>query len=161
MPLATNIQSAFVRVGTEFKAIRILIGGSGTATTSELQTTATNLVGAVNELVAEIAGLPTGGGTTDPASETAAGIVELATVVEALAGVDTVRAITPAGVAAVRAALKEEILGAGVPAALDTLDELAAALGDDANFAATVTTALANIGDTNTDFVAIFEAALA
>lgn len=31
---------------------------------------------------------------------------------------------------------------AGAPAALDTLDELAAALGDDANFAATVTTAL-------------------
>lgn len=30
------------------------------------------------------------------------------------------------------------------PAALDTLDELAAALGDDANFASTVTTALAN-----------------
>lgn len=33
---------------------------------------------------------------------------------------------------------------AGAPAALNTLDELAAALGDDANFAATVTTALAN-----------------
>lgn len=32
---------------------------------------------------------------------------------------------------------------AGAPGALDTLDELAAALGDDANFAATVTTALA------------------
>lgn len=34
-------------------------------------------------------------------------------------------------------------LVAGAPAALDTLDELAAALGDDANFASTVTTALA------------------
>lgn len=32
---------------------------------------------------------------------------------------------------------------AGAPGALDTLDELAAALGDDANFAATLTTALA------------------
>lgn len=32
----------------------------------------------------------------------------------------------------------------GAPGALDTLDELAAALGDDANFASTVTTALAN-----------------
>lgn len=40
--------------------------------------------------------------------------------------------------------LKTEILGAGVPAALDTLDELAAALGDDANFAASITTALGN-----------------
>lgn len=34
-------------------------------------------------------------------------------------------------------------LTAGAPALLDTLDELAAALGDDANFASTVTTALA------------------
>jgi hypothetical protein len=37
----------------------------------------------------------------------------------------------------------QNIVGAA-PAALDTLDELAAALGDDANFAATVTTSLAN-----------------
>lgn len=35
-------------------------------------------------------------------------------------------------------------LVAGAPGALDTLDELAAALGDDANFASTVTTALGN-----------------
>lgn len=41
-------------------------------------------------------------------------------------------------------ALETSILGAGVPAALDTLDELAAALGDDANFASTITAALAN-----------------
>ncbi len=32
----------------------------------------------------------------------------------------------------------------GAPAALDTLDELAAAIGDDANFATTITTALGN-----------------
>ena len=36
------------------------------------------------------------------------------------------------------------------PAALDTLNELAAALGDDANFAATVTTALATKADAAT-----------
>lgn len=46
--------------------------------------------------------------------------------------------------------LKAEILGAGVPAALDTLDELAAALGDDANFGATITTALGNRVRTDT-----------
>lgn len=75
------------------------------------------------------------------------------------------------------------------PAALDTLNELAAAIGDDANFAATVNTALTNrvrvdaaqalsgpqqaqaranigavaaadIGNTATDYVAVFEAAL-
>lgn len=39
----------------------------------------------------------------------------------------------------------------GAPGALDTLNELAAALGDDANFAATVTTALAGKQDTLED----------
>jgi len=42
---------------------------------------------------------------------------------------------------------------AGAPGALDTLDELAAALGDDPNFAASITTALANrlrLDDTQT-----------
>jgi hypothetical protein len=45
-------------------------------------------------------------------------------------------------IATAKSEVKDEILGAGVPAALNTLDELAAALGDDANYAATVTTAL-------------------
>lgn len=54
-----------------------------------------------------------------------------------------------------------DALVAGAPGALNTLDELAAALGDDANFASTVTTALGlrtrkfanNYGDgTSTDF---------
>lgn len=72
------------------------------------------------------------------ASETQAGIVELATVAEVLAGLDTARAVTPAGLAAAVAALVD-----AAPGALDTLNELAAALGDDANYAATMTTALA------------------
>jgi hypothetical protein len=42
-------------------------------------------------------------------------------------------------------------LVASAPAALDTLNELAAALGDDANFATTVTTALSNKQDKVTD----------
>lgn len=36
------------------------------------------------------------------------------------------------------------VLTTGAPGALNTLDELAAALGDDANFAATITTGLEN-----------------
>jgi hypothetical protein len=81
-------------------------------------------------------------------------------------------------------------LTTGAPGALNTLDELAAALGDDANFAATITAALANrvrtdvatqgltatqqtnartnigaygiaeIGDPDTDLVAVINAAL-
>jgi len=45
-------------------------------------------------------------------------------------------------IATAKSEVKDEILGAGVPAALNTLDELAAALGDDANFASSVTTSL-------------------
>jgi hypothetical protein len=54
-----------------------------------------------------------------------------------------------------RNAVKAEILGAGVPAALDTLDELAAALADDANYAASITTALAGKQPLDTDLTAI------
>jgi hypothetical protein len=125
------------------------------------------------------------------ASETATGFIELATLAEVSTGTDTTRAVTAAGVRQERLAVKAEILGAATPAALDTLDELAAALGDDANFAATTTTALGNrvrhdtaaqgltttqqgnartniaaiaaadIGDPETDFVAVFNTALA
>jgi hypothetical protein len=123
------------------------------------------------------------------ATTEAAGIVELATDVEVSTGTDTTRAITPAS-------LKAELdtrfaaLIDGAPGLLDTLNEIAAALGDDPNFATTITTALAKrvrvdtaaqgltaqeqlnartnidvyskaeIGDVNTDFVAVFEAGL-
>lgn len=122
-------------------------------------------------------------------SETAAGILELATTTEAAAGADTTRAVTPAGLQAALNAFKNDLVN-GAPGLLDTLDELAAALGDDPNFAATVNTALGNrvrtdtaaqgltetqknnartnidvyskteIGDVNADFVATFEAGL-
>lgn len=71
------------------------------------------------------------------ASETATGVVELATTSEVVTGSDTSRAVTPAGVAAAIAALV-----ASSPSALNTLDELAAALGDDPNFATTVATSI-------------------
>lgn len=72
------------------------------------------------------------------ASDTVQGIVELATTAEATTGTDTVRAVTPAGVKAVINAL----VGTA-PGLLDTLGELSDALGDDPNFATTMTTALA------------------
>ena len=72
------------------------------------------------------------------ASESATGVVELATTSEVTTGTDTSRAVTPAGVQAAVNALVDS-----APGALDTLNELAAALGDDASYASTVTTALA------------------
>lgn len=92
---------------------------------------------------------------TPAASETVPGLVEMATVAEVATGTDTTRAVTAAGVRQERVALKAEILGAGVPAALDTLDELAAALADDANFAASVTTSLAGKQPLDPDLTAI------
>lgn len=65
--------------------------------------------------------------TGTPAAPTAAG------------GTNTTQIATTAFV---KAAI--DALISSAPGALDTLDELAAALGDDANFASTVTTALAN-----------------
>lgn len=48
-----------------------------------------------------------------------------------------------------------DALVASAPGVLDTLDEIAAALGDDANFAATMTTALAGKQPLDTDLTAI------
>jgi hypothetical protein len=83
------------------------------------------------------------------ASESASGVVELATSAETLTGTDTGRAVTPAGLQA-----KLDALLDGAPTALDTLNELAAAIGDDANFASTVTTALAGKQDLNANLTA-------
>lgn len=73
------------------------------------------------------------------ATASAKGAVELATTAEAVAGSDAVRAVTPAGL---KAAV--DALVSGAPGALDTLSELAAALGGDAAFSTTVASALAN-----------------
>lgn len=81
------------------------------------------------------------GGVPD-ASETVAGVVELATHAETVTGTDVVRATHPAGVkAAITAAIAALVNSS--PAALDTLNELATALGNDPNFATTMTTTLA------------------
>lgn len=185
MSLVSQVSTLTTRIGTEFKAIRTLIGGTGTSNISALTTTdKTSLVAAINEVKAGSSGAPpdasvtvkglvelatdaettTGTDTvraTTPsnvkaaidartASESAPGIVELATVGEATTGTDTARAVTPAGVAAAVNALI-----AGAPGALNTLDELAAALGDDANFAATITTSLAGKQPIDADLTAI------
>lgn len=145
MSLDTNLQSSLTRIGTEFKTLRILVSGSGTGDVSGLDTTATNLVDAINEVLAaaEAATIP-------DASETEKGKVELATTTETVTGTDTVRAVTPAGVAAAIAALVD-----AAPGALDTLNELAAALADDPNFATTMTTALAGKQDLDATLTAL------
>lgn len=138
--LQTRLNDLITSIGTDYKQLRTWITGSSSGDLTGLTTaTKTDLVAAVNEVNAK----PSGGAPPD-ASETVKGVVELATLAEVATGTDTVRAVTPEGVRQERIAIKAEILGAGVPAALDTLDELAAALADDANYAASTATALAN-----------------
>jgi hypothetical protein len=152
MSLQVRLSDLITAIGTDYKQIRTWISGSISGDLTGLTTTnKTSLVAAINEVQSEVGG---GGGEPD-ASETVKGIIEIATLAEVATGTDALRAVTAAGVRQERTALKSEILGAGVPAALDTLDELAAALADDANFAASVTTSLAGKQPLDTDLTAI------
>ncbi len=148
MSLQSRLASYITRVGTEFKAIRTLISGTGTGDVSNLNTTATDLVSAINEVLAGATGASINDGATN-ATETWSSIkidAEISAAINALLD--------------------------GAPGALDTLNELAAAVNDDASFAASVTASLAlkansadvytqaELGDPETDLVALFNAAL-
>jgi hypothetical protein len=87
-------------------------------------------------------------------SETVQGILELATSAETVTGTDTARATHAAGVkAAIDAGIAALVDSA--PGLLNTLDEIAAALGDDPNFATTITTALSGKQPLDSDLTAI------
>jgi hypothetical protein len=140
MSLQTRISDLITAIGTDYKQLRTWITGSGSGDLTGLTTAdKTSIVAAVNEVRAAAASA-----TVPDATTAAPGKIEIATLAEVATGTDSARAVTPEGVRQERIAVKNEILGVGVPAALDTLDELAAALGDDANFGATITTSLAN-----------------
>lgn len=169
MSLATNLQDFATRAATEDKSIRTLLNGN-VADLAALTTAAkANLVAALNEIKAALDALGTPVVIDD--AVTAADKAWSSTKIDA----------------EISAALAGVLDSA--PAALDTLNELAAALGDDANFAATTSAALGNrvrydaaqslttpqktqalanigamaatdIGDPATNFVTIFEAGL-
>ena len=141
MSLQTRLSDLITAVGTDYKQLRTWITGTASGDLTGLNTTSkASIIAAINEVKSTADGA---GGSTPDASTTVKGKLEIATLAEVTTGTDSSRAVTPEGVKQETVALKAEILGAGVPAALDTLDELASALGDDANFASTVTTALA------------------
>jgi hypothetical protein len=128
--LETRLRDLATRIGTESKALRTLINGN-LADLSGLQTAAkTNLVAALNELQTEINAIVPGAAIDD--ASTVANKTWSSTKIN--------DAITTA----------INVLTTGAPVALNTLDELSAALGDDANFATTITTALGNRVRTDT-----------
>jgi hypothetical protein len=107
-----------------------------------LETTAANIVGAVNELHTEIEALSStqSGDTSSLTSAIATAKSEAISTAaaDATAKADSAEADAKAYADQVVAATVD-----AAPAALDTLNELAAALGDDANFASTVTASIA------------------
>lgn len=171
MSLATNVQDLATRVSTEAKALRTLLNGNQ-ADLSALTTTAKgNLVAAINELQSAVQAAANSGGAAIDDTGLSTSTVWSSTKTDS--EID-------AGIAA---------LVAAAPGTLDTLNELAQALGDDPAFATTITTALGkrvrvdavqtftageqtqardnidaasatDVGNTATDFVATFNAGL-
>jgi len=121
---ATNVTAAGALMDSELAGIAAVKATTGTFLTAD-QTKLDGIAASANNY------------TLPSASVTVVGGVELATTGETTTGTDTARAVTPAGVQAAIDAL----IG-GAPGALDTLNELAAAIGDDASYASTITTAL-------------------
>lgn len=170
--LQVRIENLATRIGTDVKALRTMLNGNVSDLTGLNTTAKSNIVAALNELKASIDVLVGAGYVTiDDASASST------------TKTWSITKISEQITAAVNAVLDN------APAAMNTLDELAAALGDDANFAASVNTALGNrvrtdtaaqgltdtqksnaranidaakasdIGNTDTDFVAVFNAA--
>lgn len=120
--LATRLTDLATRIATEAKALRTLINGNAADLTALTTTAKSNLVAALNELKGLIDGLVLGDVINDAATNTS----------------DTwsSQKISDSISTAI------SVLTSGAPAALNTLDELAAALGDDANAITAITTAL-------------------
>jgi hypothetical protein len=108
-------------VGADVKALTLAQGGLGTLTTSNQS----NLVAAVNEIHAAF------NARLNDASSTSS-VTEVWSAAKVTAVVD-----------AAKIAVTNSLVD-GAASALDTLNELAVALGNDANFVTTMTTALGN-----------------
>lgn len=126
MSLATNIQTLATAIGTDIKQVRTWTNGNAADLTGLSTTTKTSLLAAINEVKAQADALA-GAGTVAINDTTAS-----TTSVYSSTKTDT-------SIAAAVSALV-----ASSPAALDTLNELATALGNDAAFATTTATALGN-----------------
>ncbi len=134
MSLITRVTDLTTRLGTEFKSVKTLLSGNNTGSLALLTTTAKdNLLNAINELNGLITAINNAGYDVGDLISTN-NLTDVASAATALANLG---GLTQAQVDA-----RVQIIVDAAPAALDTLNELAAALGDDANFAATVNTAL-------------------
>lgn len=132
MSLQNRLTDLTTRIATEIKALRTLVNANAVDLSALTTTAKGNLVAALNELKADVdAAASSGGAAINDAGTSTASVWSSSKTSDAIT--DALSALT-----------------AGAPNALDTLDELAAALGDGANFAATITTALGNRVRTDT-----------
>lgn len=167
--LQSRLQDLATRLGTEFKTHLTLINGNAADNSALTTTDKTNLVAAINEVLALVLGI-----------DITSLINDAATALDRTWSSDKINDTVTTAVAD---------LIAGSPGALDTLKELADAIGDNADFAGTMTAALAarvradaaqaftapqrlqarqnidaygsvEIGNPDTNLVATFEAAL-
>ena len=161
--LQVRITDLATRVATEIKSVKTLINGNASDLSALTTTQKTSLVAAINELKTAISAV----GTTLVINDSATNSTEVWSSTKVASAIQTA---------------KDELTN-GAASALDTLAELASALGNDASFASTVTTALgyrlrydaaqtltagqktqacANIGvgEPDTDFVTTFNTGL-
>ena len=124
MSLETRIISLAQAIGGDVKTLTTKQGDLTALSTSAK----TNLVAAINELASAIAGA--GASINDSAGDGNTTVTWSANKI-----FDTIEAA--------KAAVKSELTN-GAASALDTLSELATALGNDPNFAATIATELGN-----------------
>jgi hypothetical protein len=125
--LQQRIQDLATRVATECKTIRTMSNGNAADLSGLTTANKTNLVAAINELKAAITAVSNNSG---------------AAINDALSS-STVNTWSITKISSEITAALNGVL-AGAPAALDTLQEFAAAINNDANFAATITSALSN-----------------
>ena len=161
--LVVRISDLATRMATECKSLRTLVNANGADLSALTTTQKASLVAAINELKTALDALGTPITISDSTSSTT----------QVWSSSKVASEITAA----------KNALTSGAAAALDTLSELAAALGNDANFASTITTALSyrlrfddvqtltsgqktqacanlGIGEPDTDFVTTFNSGL-
>lgn len=171
MSLSSNVTDLATRVGTEAKALRTMINGNAADLASLTTTAKSNLVAAINEIEAAVSASSgiddgvTGTSTTwssqkitdEDAATLASANGYTDTAVGGIDITDLIDDVTPSSSTTYSSTKIGSDLTAAInnlvdsaPGTLDTLNELAAALGDDPAFATTVTTALGNRVRTDT-----------
>ena len=161
--LIVRISDLATRMATECKSLRTLVNANGADLSALTTTQKASLVAAINELKTAVDNAGSSITISDSSSS-------------------TTQVWSSSKVASEITAAKNALTN-GAAAALDTLSELAAALGNDANFSSTITTALGyrlrfdavqtlttgqktqacanlGIGEPDTDFVTTFNSGL-